>query len=886
MRTFTIQFFICLFIISIGQSYSQEIVSVSMLTDKIILFDFDEGYMDHPNQGQPIGTINPFKKELNISQASNTINYSISSTQDAAYATAKNPSTINRKTKADDFANVCQGWGNIPFYNKLGCLNTSNDHIKVHQLYLTLSTSLSSGKSYSLVVTNAAFNGSKTFNFTYNNDTNKSPVFHVNNIAYSTEAAEKYGYLYYWMGDGGSLNLAPYASNNFELVNSKNGNVVYTGNIAFRKAASNVETYQNNANETPNKNFSQADVYECNFSSYNVAGSYYIRVNGIGRSNEFNISCNAMRTPFEYVMKGIFNNRSGIAINNPHTEALRPAPHNPILTPGFSGKLKYTTTTLCQVSAEDASKADSALWMSGLKGDLTNTWGWYQDAGDWDGYSRHMEIPIGLMFTYEHFPQNFSDGQLAIPESGNGLPDILDEARWLIRFYKRLKTETEAKSWSTGGIGGARIFGDLWGADLGPNDIVRGSWEDVDRTWIVSGEDPVMTFMYAGACAQYAYLLTRDNLTDPENINWLTEAQNAFTWANNNYSPTYACYSYNIKWAKNFAAGALYRATQNTSYHNEFISSWNDTGSTSATDLYAPDAYGAYIYSATTAPTNATILSNVKSIIEKIADFVLLEISDDRACRWGGNPYMPMLVGQSTTPLIFEGMMGYAMIKNSNPTKAAEYKKVMHNTSDYFLGTNPLGMTWITGLGENNPKGILHLDSWATGDDGIKTGIVPYGPWLKIGYNTLGPWDNQWPYQHAYPNIDSWPGHERWFDQRYSGIGAEYTIDRNNLFSATIYGALSGPINCTQTVNDQQVEFKPIDNIVIYPNPFSGEFIVKGEIDKYDLSIVNQMGQVILVLPSQGNYHVVNTSNLGSGLYFLKIVADNGKVTMRHLVKM
>ena len=27
-------------------------------------------------------------------------------------------------------------------------------------------------------------------------------------------------------------------------------------------------------------------------------------------------------------------------------------------------------------------------------------------------------------------PQNFADGQLQIPESGNGIPDIIDEARW------------------------------------------------------------------------------------------------------------------------------------------------------------------------------------------------------------------------------------------------------------------------------------------------------------------------------------------------------------------------------------------------------------------------------------------------------------------------
>jgi len=50
-------------------------------------------------------------------------------------------------------------------------------------------------------------------------------------------------------------------------------------------------------------------------------------------------------------------------------------------------------------------------------------------------------------------PGNFRDGELTIPESGNGVPDILDEASWLPRFCRRLRHELIAKKWARAGSG-------------------------------------------------------------------------------------------------------------------------------------------------------------------------------------------------------------------------------------------------------------------------------------------------------------------------------------------------------------------------------------------------------------------------------------------------
>ncbi len=60
--------------------------------------------------------------------------------------------------------------------------------------------------------------------------------------------------------------------------------------------------------------------------------------------------------------------------------------------------------------------------------------GWY-DAGDHGKYVVNGGISVHqLMSAFERNRFAFGDGQLSIPESGNGVPDILDEARWQMEF--------------------------------------------------------------------------------------------------------------------------------------------------------------------------------------------------------------------------------------------------------------------------------------------------------------------------------------------------------------------------------------------------------------------------------------------------------------------
>ena len=60
----------------------------------------------------------------------------------------------------------------------------------------------------------------------------------------------------------------------------------------------------------------------------------------------------------------------------------------------------------------------------------------------------------------------------------------------------------------------------------------------------------------------------------------------------------------------------------------------------------------------------------------------------------------------------------------------------------------------------------------------------------KLKDQGQGPWDVDWANPTAYPHIDKWPGNERWFSNRCSPMGSEFTIHQNIGPAAAIYGFL------------------------------------------------------------------------------------------------
>ena len=731
---------------------ASELVEAAPLTDRIVLLHFKDGHVVHHKRGQARSEETVVQDPLDVAVASLPGSYRVASLTDPAYKKGPAPTDVGRKSKGTDFAWHIDNWVGGHAENRLP------DHTKEHWLYLFLPSPMRRGMAYSVAGLG------KTAKLVFDERKTRSEAVHANLLGYAPAAPAKYAYLYQWAGDRGGLDLKAYAGKRFWLVDQATGKDAFVGKVAFRKGANNPETGQKD--DTPNANFLNADVYECDFSAFTKSGRYVVAVEGVGRSFPFKIAPDVYREAFVTMARGLYHNRSGIALTKPYTTFERPAPGHPGVTPGF--RLQYSSLPSLDYGSESGTKAQIEPT---LKGPL-DAWGWYQDAGDWDSYSTHLRVAQDLMLAYELNPKAFRDGELNVPESGNGLPDILDEAAWLPRFCHRLRQELLRKKYGTGGIG-LRVAGDAFGGDERPDGKTQGSWEDA-RLYVASGEDPVSTLRYAGAAAQLAYNLA--GRRDPEGVDWAKEARESYEWGLSHTRPKDEA---EVKPQRLYAAAALFRLTGEKTYEDRVRADFQDG------ELWFDTLHGPAVY-ALGGKGDPELLDKIRKAILRTAD-AAHDSAQKRALRWGGNWNFPMLIGQQTTPWAMEEAVAWRL------TGDRRYLADLYTTCDYFLGTNALNQTWATGLGPRHPVNVFHMDAWYNGKPTVHPGIIPYGPWRKQRDQGPGPWDSDWANKTVYPSIDLWPGNERYFDNRCAPMTGEFTIHQNTAPAAAIFGVLCAP---------------------------------------------------------------------------------------------
>jgi hypothetical protein len=273
----------------------------------------------------------------------------------------------------------------------------------------------------------------------------------------------------------------------------------------------------------------------------------------------------------------------------------------------------------------------------------------------------------------------------------------------------------------------------------------------------------------------------------------LGEAREAYAWALQNTRPGDETKDPPLRERRAYAAASLFRLTGERSYERQLIDDTRDV--TPATLLWGEGHFGPMVYVLGGGPAapDAATATRLRAALLATADHVLLEVPGKRALRWGGEWTMPMLVGQQTTPWLLEGAVGYTLARREGSPKAELYLAALYTSCDYFLGTNALNTTWVTGLGPRHPLQLFHMDAWYNGRGEPHPGVIPYSPWRKEKALGQGPWDVDWANATAYPDIDLWPGNERWFSNRCSPMASEFTIHQNTAPAAAIFGFLSAP---------------------------------------------------------------------------------------------
>lgn len=127
--------------------------------------------------------------------------------------------------------------------------------------------------------------------------------------------------------------------------------------------------------------------------------------------------------------------------------------------------------------------------------------------------SRNRCWPVSRQLRlYEMSPQAFTDGQLNILESGNAIPDLVDEAAWGVDFWLRMQD-------TDGGVRGG----------AGPNAAVTAAPDRDEHPIYLYGKDPVSSLSLAAVAAQLARIL--ESLGRPqEAASYLERAEKAWQY--------------------------------------------------------------------------------------------------------------------------------------------------------------------------------------------------------------------------------------------------------------------------------------------------------------------------------------------------------------------
>ncbi len=161
-------------------------------------------------------------------------------------------------------------------------------------------------------------------------------------------------------------------------------------------------------------------VWWFDFSTVTEEGEYYVYDPTTTKASyPFLINKSVYSDVLKQVMRGFYYQRSGVAKTSPYAE---------------SG---WTDVASFQGNDQDkycrlATDKSNALTEKNLSG------GWF-DAGDYNKYVNFTFSTLhNLLFAYEQNPEAFTDNN-NIPESNNGIPDILDEIKWELDWLIKMQ---------------------------------------------------------------------------------------------------------------------------------------------------------------------------------------------------------------------------------------------------------------------------------------------------------------------------------------------------------------------------------------------------------------------------------------------------------------
>jgi endoglucanase len=331
-----------------------------------------------------------------------------------------------------------------------------------------------------------------------------------------------------------------------------------------------------------------------------------------------------------------------------------------------------------------------------------------------------------MLNAYEHSPAAFTDGQLNIPESGDGVPDLLNEAGWGLECWRRSQD-------ARGGISGFI------------ESFTHPNYSDTNFPYAFGPRTRWSSLAYAAAAAQFARVVKpfdgkRADLyarsaqrawqfgIDPKNsLGKITvhakrqrgkgEAYTMDWEEKDEYSTPFRLH----------AALQLFRLTKDAAYLKDIGDLADAAKPGPFMWRFSHRDYSAWIYAdlaldpekalppELVAKWRKTYIDEADKLVARLVEMPYRQTwprSQDYWAGWGAS-----VVVNFNRCLFIAGQL----------TGDAKYRDALINNTDFMLGANPMGMSWTTGIGFVYPIDFQHANSEEDGIMDPAPGITIYG---------------------------------------------------------------------------------------------------------------------------------------------------------------
>ncbi len=656
-------------------------------------------------------------------------------------------------------------------------------------LYLQLATPIADGAA--VVVTNPAgqiWSATDIFAIVAN-PLRYSPAIHVNQEGY-VPSFPKQAMVGYYLGDMGEM---PVAATGFSVIDVNTDELVFQGTLTRR---------QDVGYETTPLPYQQ--VYVADFSSVVTPGEYQILIEGIGTSLPFVINDGiAMGFARSYAL-GMFEQRSGAAAALPYTRFTHAADHvAPAQVPANDSdpQFAFTWKTIAgyastlnsnnppQAAPPLTSEASSLYPF--VKTGTVDVSGGHWDAGDYSKYTANSaELIHYLVFSVDSIPGVAEMDNLGIPESGDGIPDVLQEAKWEADFLAKMQD-------SDGGFyflvyPKDREYESNVLPEDGDSQVVWPKSTSVTAAAVAAlaeaGSSPAMKKYYPQAASLYLQkaLLGWQFLSSAISKHGKAGAYQKITFYSDDWT-----HDDELAWA----AAAMFVATGNIQYQTQLFQWFPDPADPSTFRWgwwRMSEGWGNAIRTYAFAARSGRLPQGALDAIYLAACQAQVVAAGDDAVTWSrdnayGSPFPP------ATKAVLGGGWYFSLDQASDMAVAYQinpkpaYLGALVGAMNYEGGTNPVNVTFLTGLGikrqRENVSQYAQNSRRILPPSGIPLGQVTAGFEYLPSY---GPELSELSYPTDSGTAKTYPYYDRWSDA--FNVTQEFiTVNQARSFMATAF---------------------------------------------------------------------------------------------------